>query len=327
MLPLRALVPTPKTDAGPPDVPVEPEAVPSAEPEQTAPSDPDAWKRSPVTSGLAWLARHQNEDGSWGDGPATLEGEHLGRTGITALALLSFLGAGYSQYSKDDYGGALPGEAVRRSLKWFLKEQSPDGTFGSGRDLEQALGTFALAEAYGVTAAGYLKDPAKKSLDALVRAQFPDGSWGTPAVSAWASQALASGAADDLDIDPEARAQALAYGSTSTHPGLLTARILLTQDRSGCGNQATALFRAPPPAEDAAGWLHASTALYLADGRTGGLWEQWRGPMAAVARAGQAPDGGWPGATASDGVVRTSLSLHLLEIFYRYANQYGLASK
>jgi hypothetical protein len=132
---------------------------------------------------------------------------------------------------------------------------------------------------------------------------------------------------DDLEIDPEARARVLEHASVSSHPGLLTARVLLTQRRAGLEDRAAALFQSPPPAEDLAGWVHAATALYLADAKDGPLWEQWKEPARRVAMAGQGGDGGWRGATGSDSVVRTSLALHLLEIYYRYANTNGIASK
>src|SRR5213595_3882323 len=49
-----------------------------AVPDDSVP-DPDAWKRSPIMSSLVWFAHHQNSDGSFGDGPGTLEGHRIDR--------------------------------------------------------------------------------------------------------------------------------------------------------------------------------------------------------------------------------------------------------
>src|SRR5579859_5541000 len=67
---------------------------------------------SAVLAALKWLARHQGPDGGWGadsfmnqcvGGRCGGPGERDYDTGLTAISLLAFLGAGYSQLSKDEY--------------------------------------------------------------------------------------------------------------------------------------------------------------------------------------------------------------------------------
>src|SRR5258706_14915280 len=117
--------------------------------------------RSPVLAGLLWALRHQNEDGSWGDVPVTLGERTIGKTGVTSLVLLSLLGAGYSQLSRDEYDEVVVGPKVKKGLQWLLSQQRVDGTFLSGHDdpFDQALAALALSDAYGMTASQVLKEP------------------------------------------------------------------------------------------------------------------------------------------------------------------------
>src|SRR4030095_8158497 len=78
---------------------------------------------SAVRAALRWLARHQNVDGSWSaegfnhkcvNGKCSGTGEHASDTGVTSLSLLPFLGAGYTQVSKDELvDPAVPTQTLR----------------------------------------------------------------------------------------------------------------------------------------------------------------------------------------------------------------------
>ncbi|MBI1850659.1 MAG: hypothetical protein HYR85_09985 [Planctomycetes bacterium] len=156
-----------------------------------------------VLEGLRWLIRHQGKDGSWGVASlheccdagrpcAGSDDELSSRTdeGVTALAILAFLGAGFSNQSKlvivDTVRGKphVAGEVVSNGLRWLTKRQKPDGSFtAEGPFLyNEALATMALAEAYGLTGNRMLHDSAQKAVDFLVAAQKPspkgDGRWG-----------------------------------------------------------------------------------------------------------------------------------------------------
>ncbi|HET6201578.1 MAG TPA: prenyltransferase/squalene oxidase repeat-containing protein [Planctomycetota bacterium] len=157
-----------------------------------------------VLEGLRWLLRHQNPDGSWdveslndrcipesrclrADAPVS---SLKVSEGLTALSLLAFLGAGYSNESKQDVVDTVKakrhrvGEAVKNGLQWLAKRQKADGSFSADRPFlyNEALATLALAEAYGVTQNRYWRDYAQKGVDFLVAAQRPNpngqGLWG-----------------------------------------------------------------------------------------------------------------------------------------------------
>jgi hypothetical protein len=156
-----------------------------------------------ILDGLRWLIRHQNPDGSWGaakfaqrcnpekkcvDGKFKYT-EHYD-TGLTAMALLCFLRAGYADDSKQDIVDTTLvkrhnlGEVVTKGLQWLVKRQQPDGSFEADRAFmyNESLCALALAEAYGMKKKSDWKDPAQKSIDFLQKAQRPNpagkGLWG-----------------------------------------------------------------------------------------------------------------------------------------------------
>ena len=165
-----------------------------------------------VLEGLCWLMRHQNEDGSWSADslhehctvraciPADPELDSSFDTGMTALALLAFLGQGLSPLSKvvivDEALGRPPrpaGEIVKRGIRWLMERQKPDGSFSDSEPFalpeNDTLSTMALCEAYALSPSlREVKKSAQRAIDFLVAAQkrgddgVPSG-WGFGAQS------------------------------------------------------------------------------------------------------------------------------------------------
>ncbi|MCK6508262.1 hypothetical protein L6R53_33705, partial [Myxococcota bacterium] len=90
---------------------------------------------SSVDAALAWLARHQEKDGSWDcdkylDNKATRWGYQASFSakydpGITGLALLAFLGAGHTEKI-----GKYKGN-VQKGIAWIIAQQAADGSIGN----------------------------------------------------------------------------------------------------------------------------------------------------------------------------------------------------
>jgi hypothetical protein len=115
-----------------------------------------------VERSLRWLASVQAVDGRWDAsdfGSGLVERDETGTnrdfagreadTGITGLAVLCFLGAGYT-HEQGPYA-----VVVDRALDWLLKQQARDGNlFGRAEPFAQmychAIATYALAEACGL---------------------------------------------------------------------------------------------------------------------------------------------------------------------------------
>ena len=149
-----------------------------------------------VLEGLRWLARHQNPDGSWS--PVTsrerctsgtscfdpaLEETHHYDGGVTALALLAFLDAGFTQKTIPDSDHPFD-EVVGKGLRWLQEQQKPDGSFTAERPFlyNEALATTALSDALRIGRDPSLREPAQKGVDFLQAAQSSDsegkGKWG-----------------------------------------------------------------------------------------------------------------------------------------------------
>jgi tetratricopeptide (TPR) repeat protein len=137
-----------------------------------------------VERGLDWLKRHQNKDGSWSrqcsahcakGKPCAMMPVDAStcRTGLTGLATLAFLGAGYT------HTGGKHAPTVAAALEFLKKQCRADGVFANdirslpGLDLryyelyEQAIAAWALCEAYTMSKDEKLKKPAESALDCL----------------------------------------------------------------------------------------------------------------------------------------------------------------
>jgi hypothetical protein len=179
-----------------------------------------------VEAGLDFLARHQSSDGRWslhyfaaGKDYSLTRAEELvsaGRypnanpmhsdTAATGLALLAFLGAGYThqqgKYKQEVAGG----------LQHLMSNQKSSGDLFSGNAryvwlYSHGIASIALCEAYGMTRDPALKEPAQKAIDFIVAAQSPEGGWryapgvgSDTSVSGWQVMALKSGQLAGLKV-------------------------------------------------------------------------------------------------------------------------------
>jgi hypothetical protein len=167
-----------------------------------------------IERGLEFLAKHQRDDGSWrledfGDEPRLRSD-----TAATALALLSFQGAGYSheQFKYQD--------TCKRAIDWLIANQKADGDLyrpmDAASDLNawiysHAIASLALCEAYGMTQDESIRQGAQRSIDFLVAAQDPSaGGWrysprigSDTSVTGWAMMALKSAELAGLKVPPK----------------------------------------------------------------------------------------------------------------------------
>jgi hypothetical protein len=167
----------------------------------------DGVSEQAVADGLAWLAAHQDADGSWdpagysrhcpkndvcADGrPDGYFGYFDGyRSAITGCVLLAFLGAGYTHQDRQMHPdpGAGPSSnpfagTVDRALQYLTRRQRTDGGLVSGeREMERALyshgmAAFALVEAYSLTKDPRLKPHAQLAVAFSVAYQQDTGGW------------------------------------------------------------------------------------------------------------------------------------------------------
>ena len=174
-----------------------------------------------VELGLAFFARYQFPDGHWSldrpaepDGNGNATGVMGADTAATGLALLSFLGAGYTHEDGKYH------RVVRRGLDWLLANQAPNGQlYSATTDRDQVarmyghgIASIAVCEAYGMTRDKELGRAATAAVSFILGAQHPaQGGWryvpgqeSDTSVSGWQLMALKSAQMAGVEIPAEA---------------------------------------------------------------------------------------------------------------------------
>ncbi|MGH7192154.1 MAG: hypothetical protein ACREJM_01315, partial [Candidatus Saccharimonadales bacterium] len=204
-----------------------------------------------VADGLAWLARHQAEDGHWGpdclgsgaasrcekDHPCGGPGEAF-EGAYTGLAVLAFQAGGHYYFNHHKYS-----DNVAHGLDIMVAQQGLEGELvGSQNTLaekptetsqynmrymyEHAIGTFALAEACALAKASGEK-PNEKYLAAAVKAvrfiesqQHDDGGWryapqkqnpSDCSVSGWSMLALKTALEAEIKVEDQTIQRMVAF--------------------------------------------------------------------------------------------------------------------
>ncbi|MFQ5504931.1 MAG: hypothetical protein ACE5F1_09070, partial [Planctomycetota bacterium] len=180
-----------------------------------------------VQNGLAYLARIQNEDGSWGNKSRTQRKYGEVFVGKTGLCLLAFLGAGHSPYSKTEHSAL-----TKRAVDFLLYAQdSHSGHFGLSSSYSHGIATYALAECNALHATAspagrgdpviqdaldraveWILDNQSRSRDRRNRGGWgyfsptlrPEDRYSRASVSAWQIMALESAKLSGIEI-PERR--------------------------------------------------------------------------------------------------------------------------
>ncbi|MHC4609360.1 MAG: prenyltransferase/squalene oxidase repeat-containing protein, partial [Planctomycetota bacterium] len=176
---------------------------------------------SAVAAGLAWLAAHQESDGSWDrlnfnrhcpsddrcGGVAVRWTELDADPAVTALAALAFLGAGSSHRDGEHR------YVVHAALAYLLDRQRANGSFSQPDRMEMyndAIAVLMFAECYAMTGDDALLVPLQRGVDHLVRAQQPGGGWdyrsdlttgrNDTSVTGWVTMALKASASASIGI-------------------------------------------------------------------------------------------------------------------------------
>lgn len=320
-----------------------------------------------VEEGLKWLIRHQRPDGSWSFRhklstctPRCLnEGRYNCPNGATGMALLCFLGAGYTHQTgpyQEEVGKALKwlvDQSCLGDLRLDLTRTQPEGNAGF---YAQGLASIALCEAYGMTKDPALREPAQDALDFITMSQDPvGGGWryrfqeaGDTSVVGWQVMALVSGRMADLDVARATRSKVLdflryvyrpdgTFGYTSrygrgtnatTSIGVLCTMYLdPTAARRTLRGSVDKLSRTIPMRENLYADYYISQVLHHFGGNA---WKRWnsrmRNSLVSKQMSGGHAAGSWFSNKRHDvsggRLYSTCMSILILEVYYRHLPLY-----
>lgn len=152
-----------------------------------------------VERALDWLSRHQDADGRWNAGTKKYSDDSVAQgdtnftmhcppgevcsgecfyyeadTAMTGLALLSYLGAGYTHLQTDGKYATV----MAKGLQYLLLVQKPNGDLrGESRAVGMychAMASLALCEAYALSGDERLRKPVERAVDFLIRSRAAD---------------------------------------------------------------------------------------------------------------------------------------------------------
>ncbi len=136
-----------------------------------------------VNRALRWLAKVQNEDGSWGD---------RNQAAFTGIALLVFLAHGETPLS-EQYG-----KTVQNAMRWLAYYANGE-QMNKSRAYSHGIAAYAISEAYAMTKIPFMQTAMENAITRIIDGQFPNGGFnyrykGAPrwdmSVSGWQFQAL-----------------------------------------------------------------------------------------------------------------------------------------
>lgn len=333
-----------------------------------------------VEASLKWLAQQQHPDGYWdadkfGAGQVKIDEagvnrDYAGRdadSGVTALAVLAFLGAGYT-HEEGQYA-----DQVDRALKWLVRQQRADGHLGHRAGHFAAMychgmATYAIAEAYAMqsdpTTDTRLREPLAKAVGYILQNQnAKDGGWryvrgqqGDMSMFGWQLMALKSAEIAGMRIPVDARSKLIGFlreRSMGDHQGLagyrdglpptpaMTAEALFCKQMLGIKRSNAAsveaaqylLARLPKQSEwNEYYWYYGTLAMYQYGGKE---WRTWNEALRDQLIAAQRTDGDLAGSWDPQGtwgryggrIYTTALSTLCLEVYYRFLPLYQMGGR
>jgi hypothetical protein len=282
--------------------------------------------------GLAYLAKTQNQSGSWDDSMG-------GEPGVVGLAVVAFLAHG------EDPNHGPYAQHIAKGLDYLLSQQNAGNGYIGNSMYNHGFATLALAEAYGTVDNPKLAPALKKAVDLILSAQkrnrseawryTPDSSDADTTVSGCQIVALFAARNAGLPVPDEALKKGLAYlarcrggdggyGYTSAggpKPTLTAIGVLclaLAKQKDGKGFQASVDYLGKQLSYRDRHYpyyfeYYMSQALFHADPD---IWNDWNSRNIRYLSAIQARDGSWPGNKGES--FNTASALLSLALNYRF---------
>ena len=316
-----------------------------------------------VDRALKWFVEHQLDDGGWSfdltecpkcKGKCSHSGEGAraeDRAGATAMALLPFLGRGYT-HKEGPYK-----KVVERGVAFLAAKSvaSQGKVYGAGGTMySQGLAGIALSECYGMTQDNRLAQPTQMALNFIMSAQdqrgggwrYSPGQAGDTSAVGWQIMALKSGNMAYLQVNPLTIKKAVeflnfvqadsgaTYGYTDNSSpaparsavGLLCRMYLgWKKDNPALQDGASRISKLGPNKD----LYYDYYATQIMHHMEGDMWVAWNNKMKKMLIESQSKKdheaGSWyegvesgHGAHAAGRVYCTALSTMILEVYYRH---------
>ena len=270
---------------------------------------------------LRWLSKVQNPDGSWGD----KQGRE--RTGLTALALLTFLAHGETPKSK------AFGSTVSSAVFWLVNDDLVKDPYA------HAIKTYALCEAYAMTGNYQILEKLDSLVDGVIQGQQPGGGYGYAykntlkdektrqdvSIAGWNYQAMKAAKVAGIKVkgldesieksvrylktlaSSDASGNGFAYNPLAkqrltTHSmravGVLCLQLFGEGNEAGLRDELEKIYRSDlmnfrwnkPPKESLYGWYYATQCMFQ---QGGAMWKDWNAAFQKELKANQNPEGYW----------------------------------
>jgi len=238
---------------------------------------------------------------------------------LTGLALLTFVGAGYTHFSKDEHDGFCFGTVVKKGLQWLLARQKELGAFDAKDGSADAIAALALAEAYGMTASQFLKDEAQKAIDRTAAATPRDARG-----LVWKGMALKSAELGELNFPKTAYESLDAIRDLSGDLATAGTTLLSIYVHKNRKDPRLGGIRALTPLVLDTEARHIATlAAFQLDGPNGPFWQSWNHELkrqilpAQKIEKGECRRGSWEGQGLRGQVRITATNVLCLEFYYR----------
>jgi hypothetical protein len=287
-------------------------------------------------------------------------------SGLTALVVLAFLGAGYT-HEDGQYA-----DQVDRALRWLVRQQTSDGFLGGkatryDRMYCHGMATYAMGEACGMMADPasdpQLRGALQRAVQYIIDNQNPsDGGWrylpgqdGDMSMFGWQLMALKSAEIAGIEIPPATRARMIVFlksvasgengGMASYRKGeapkpSMTAEALFSKQMLGMKRTNAAsreavdylLLHLPKQSEqDLYYWYYGTLAMYQYGGEP---WREWNDRLRDALVASQRQTGHATGSwdprdrwgQQGGRLYATALSTLCLEVYYRFLPLYQLGT-
>jgi hypothetical protein len=236
---------------------------------------------------------------------------------LTGLALLAFLGAGYTHLSRDEYEGICFGKVVRAGLEALQRRQGEDGSFDAVSPAANAVAALAMQESYGLTGSNLWRASAERGVASVERHVSKD-----PRLTAW--KALVARSADAEKNWREATEPVRAMHerlSIAASPAALSGTVILKTwlDRRRGGSRAESLSSIEPATLGSEELLFACIAVRAAWKPSEAAAKGW---MEKVKERVHRPEArprcgfGELAATTRESAIR----MLILQAYYRYGN-------